>query len=173
MDPIENQQVFINEIPTIEDIVYEPIEKAARNVALISTCIILIIIFIGLFAGVRTVDEEEKKILYTGFGIVTLLFGFIIVLTIMGHKKKMYAVRPYDIHYKKGVLWKSHTSIPYNRVQHCEVNQGPLDRMFNISKLKIFTAGGSSSDLTIPGLSPENAEKIKTFVLNKMSHDEE
>jgi uncharacterized protein len=42
--------------------------------------------------------------------------------------------------------------------------QGPIGKTFNISALKIYTAGGSSSDLTIGGLPPEEAQRLKDFI---------
>ncbi|HEY3385534.1 MAG TPA: PH domain-containing protein, partial [Saprospiraceae bacterium] len=70
-----------------------------------------------------------------------------------------------DITYKSGWLWKSMVTVPFNRVQHCDLRQGLLDRRFGLSKLTIYTAGGQSTDLMIPGLLPETAEKLKTFIL--------
>jgi|GEM_PF-6009490 len=50
---------------------------------------------------------------------------------------------------------------------------GPIERMFGLSKLKIFTAGGASSDLKIPGLLPETANKLKDYIQLKVGRDEE
>jgi len=76
-----------------------------------------------------------------------------------------YAVREKDITFKSGWLWRSVTTVPFNRVQHCDLKQGMLDRRFGLSKLTIYTAGGQSTDLMIPGLLPETAEKLKTYIL--------
>jgi membrane protein YdbS with pleckstrin-like domain len=94
-------------------------------------------------------------------------------MIVYGFVKKQFVIREHDISYKKGLFWKSHITIPYNRVQHCEVNQGPIDRFYKIAKIKIYTAGGSTSDVTIPGLNPARAERIKGFVLKQIAHDEE
>jgi len=84
-----------------------------------------------------------------------------------------YALREKDIVFKEGYLWRSVTVVPFNRIQHAEVEQGPFDRLFDLSKIKIYTAGGSSSDLQIPGLRPTESESIKFFILNKTGSDEE
>jgi hypothetical protein len=41
--------------------------------------------------------------------------------------------------------------------------------MYQLSELQIYTAGGSSSDLHIPGLPKEQAEQMKTFLLQKIT----
>ena len=45
--------------------------------------------------------------------------------------------------------------------------------MFKLSSLKVFTAGGESSDLVIPGLLPEDAHRLKDFVLKNSELKEE
>ena len=75
--------------------------------------------------------------------------------------------------YKQGYLWRSNTVIPFNRIQHAEVTQGPIERMFELSVLRVFTAGGSASDIAIPGIRPDEAHRIKEFILSKTAADEE
>jgi membrane protein YdbS with pleckstrin-like domain len=87
--------------------------------------------------------------------------------------KKSYAIRQKDIVYNSGLFWRSSIVIPFNRVQHCEVSQGPIDRFYKLAELKVFTAGGASSDLSISGLSPESAARIKDFLVIKTGIDEE
>jgi membrane protein YdbS with pleckstrin-like domain len=81
-----------------------------------------------------------------------------------------YALREKDISLKSGWFWKSMVTIPFNRVQHCDIRQGVIDRQFGLSKLTIYTAGGQSADLMIPGLRPEVAEKLKTYILKATEH---
>jgi len=59
--------------------------------------------------------------------------------------------------------------VPFKRIQHSEVTQGPVDRFFNLAKLRVFTAGGSGSDLTIPGLKLEEANKLKTLITARIT----
>ena len=58
--------------------------------------------------------------------------------------------------------------IPYNRVQHVALHEGFVSRIFGLAKVEIFTAGGSSSDLEIPGIEKEEAENIKQLLMGKI-----
>ena len=58
-------------------------------------------------------------------------------------------------------------------MQHCEITEGPIQKMFELASIKIFTAGGSSSDLAIPGLHREEAYKLKEFITRNIASDEE
>jgi uncharacterized membrane protein YdbT with pleckstrin-like domain len=88
-------------------------------------------------------------------------------LTKLGYNIRGYILRERDLLHRRGVIFKTITSIPFNRVQHCEVSQGPIQRFFGLNTLQVFTAGGSNSDLSIPGLKGEQAQKIKEFILKK------
>ena len=96
---------------------------------------------------------------------MSFLAGWIIVYQGLSFQHMGYALREKDISFKSGLLWRSMTTVPFNRVQHCDLKQGILDRKFGLSKLTIYTAGGQSTDLMIPGLLPETAERLKTFIL--------
>ena len=41
----------------------------------------------------------------------------------------------------RGFLWRTDTIVPFNRIQHIDVAQGPLQRYFGLSTLIVHTAG--------------------------------
>ena len=90
----------------------------------------------------------------------------------LGFKKKSYSLREKDITWRTGLLWHSVTTIPFLRVQHCEVNRGPLEQIFGLASLKVYTAGGGSTDLQIPGLLPDDAAKMKEFILRQIGKND-
>lgn len=104
---------------------------------------------------------------------MVVYFLWSLLATIKGFHYKSYALREKDIVYNTGWLWRRVTTVPFNRVQHVSIDQGPVERNFDLSKLKIFTAGGNASDMTIPGLRPETANYLKEFIVKKTLADEE
>ena len=83
-------------------------------------------------------------------------------------KKKKYAFRDHDLIYSSGVIFTSTTIIPYNRIQHLAIHQSFISRMFDLSSIQFYTAGGSYTDISIKGLHKEDAEKWKEFVSAKI-----
>ena len=87
-------------------------------------------------------------------------------------QRLLYRVLENEIDVQKGFLFWHNVAVPFNRIQHTEVNQGPIERMFGLATLSIFTAGTVGSDLQLPGLTLENAHTIKdTLVASIKSED--
>lgn len=92
-------------------------------------------------------------LLNTGYGIIS-------------DRNKGYAIRENDFSYRSGVLFKSVISQPILRIQHVELNHGPIDRYFGLVRLDIFSAGGSAYTFSIPGLPTQTARDIRMYILD-------
>lgn len=169
MDPFTNEQIDVTQLPQVETLVYQPLEERYRTVLIISRIIFTLIVTALLtFATLAPFEEKiPQKVIY-GLWIFFFLYtiwGF--VKTVMGFQHKSYALREKDLIYRSGWLWKDMTTAPFNRVQHVSIDQGPIERKFNLAKLKIYTAGGKASDMSIPGLTPVTANELKEFIVKK------
>jgi uncharacterized protein len=106
-----------------------------------------------------------------GAGVIWVLFIVLRILWLQKTFPRMqYALRERDITFQQGLLLRSATSVPFNRLQHAEVTQGVTERAMKLASLKVYTAGGSSSDLSIPGLPLQRAYELKDYVL-KQAHE--
>ena len=76
-----------------------------------------------------------------------------------------YAIRPHDVLLHYGMLWRTRSCIPRLRIQHVDIESGPIDRAFGMVKLSLYTAGTASAVGTIPGLLPEDAEALRETLL--------
>lgn len=71
----------------------------------------------------------------------------------------------------RGYLWRTDTIVPFNRIQHIDVAQGPLQRMFGLSTLIVHTAGTHNSIVTLPGLDPSDAESMRDTIKDHIRQD--
>ena len=167
----QNLAIELETLPKIEELKFIPIDRNYLKVSRISSFIFLFVIGVAGFL-ILYFNEEANSLTYLIVGGAYLVFSISSQIMItLGFKKKKYALREKDIVYSKGLIWSVRTAIPFNRIQHAEIKQGPIDRKFNLSSLKVFTAGGQSSDLVIPGLPGEKAQQLKDFVLGKTAED--
>ena len=168
----ENLPVDANDLPKVETLTFQSIEKKYLRVSLISSAIFWLVLLAGGLSIAAFGDIENRPLAFIIFGGGILLLAILNLLFInAAFKKKKYALRERDIIYTKGLWWSVRTSIPFNRIQHAELKQGPFERFYGLHSLKVFTAGGQSSDLVIPGLKEETAQSIKDFILGKTTQD--
>jgi len=157
----ENLQVNENELPKVEEVEFTNHPTDYRDMRILILMIVML-----LLSGVWIMQLIFWNLtaLAIIFSVWSLLLTLVLIEEIKGFRKRGYALREKDITYKRGFIFHSQVTIPFNRIQHCETSQGPLARAFNLMTLKVFTAGGSTSDLRIGGLRPEIANQLKDFV---------
>jgi membrane protein YdbS with pleckstrin-like domain len=61
----------------------------------------------------------------------------------------------------RGLLFRFDTVVPFGRVQHIDVHQGPLDRFFGIATLTVHTAGNHNASVSLPGLGEPLAREMR------------
>lgn len=62
---------------------------------------------------------------------------------------------------RRGVLFRSVTAIPIERIQHVDVRQGPIEQWFDLARIYVHTASGLGSDGVVPGLRRADAEALR------------
>ena len=164
-----NNEIKLRDIPKFEDIETNKLEKSYMNIVIINEIIgfIVFAVVLGiLFYFVKFFNFSIYKIYYiVGFLIISAL-SFSYSLT--SFNRKSYAFRDHDVIYKYGVFKESLVIVPYNRIQHIALHQGFFSRKYNLASLEFYTAGGSTSDINIPGFQLENAKKLKEIVSKKV-----
>ncbi|MBT8218501.1 MAG: PH domain-containing protein [Bacteroidia bacterium] len=171
----DNPQLDVSNLPDYRSSSYMGIDTKYLTVMRWGAIVFAFVILIPPITVITAVDQWSNLLL-TGpiFGAWILIFVTNLILVKPRFLQKCYSVRERDISYKTGLLNRTTTTIPFNRVQHCDIKQGIISRYFGLSKLNVYTAGGSRSDLSIPGLRPAVANKIMNYVLQKtLEYDEE
>ncbi|MAR62433.1 MAG: hypothetical protein CMC45_00955 [Flavobacteriaceae bacterium] len=160
-----NNNVFLENIPQTENVDYSTLEKKYLNVMVLNRVIWCVITIIALIAIPILRDDNFSIYIY-----LSSLFIWLIIFTFTGFsfKKKKYVFREHDLIYSSGVVFTKSILIPYNRIQHLAVHQGVFSRIYNLASIQFYTAGGSSSDISIKGLSKEDADRWKEFVSEKI-----
>lgn len=92
-----------------------------------------------------------------------LLIALILVIRI---PMRRYSARGYQmstdrLRVVRGVLMRSDTVVPFSRVQHIDVHQGPLERFFGIATLTLHTAGNHNASVALPGLGEPLAREMR------------
>ena len=71
-----------------------------------------------------------------------------------------YQERDEDLLVARGVMVQRLSVVPYGRMQFVEVTAGPIERLFQLSTVKLHTAA-AASDARIPGLEGAEAARLR------------
>ena len=167
MENFTNEPIDISALPRYEAVNLNALQPKYWNVILFN--IVATFLIIGVVLAVIVYFVEEIHSMAWLFGLVYVLFlGFTFLLCRISFKKRGFAFREHDVIYRSGILATNTMIIPYNRVQHVALHEGFISRYFDLAKVEIFTAGGDSSDVSIPGIKKEQAEDIKQLLMGKI-----
>lgn len=79
-----------------------------------------------------------------------------------------YAISDDRLRVVRGILFRSDTVVPFGRVQHIDVDRGPLERYFDLATLTVHTAGSHNASVNLPGLQHDTAlamrEEIRAHI---------
>lgn len=172
MKEFTNNTVSLESLPKFESVALQPLNRDYLNVVYMGNAVFAVLLSIGalIFLWLK---ENSHSLILPVLGTKILVIALLFWLSTIGFRKKGYAMREKDILFQKGILATTTTVIPFSRIQHVALHEGFFSRMYQLSELQIYTAGGSSSDLHIPGLPKEQAEQMKTFLLQKINTSEE
>lgn len=166
-EPIfENPTIDIDKLPAFQNVNIKKPHTNYLYVGLLANTIFVAFLSLLFLYAYFMVPEEFEILKPIAIIVFLLLAAYTYAMTYYSFKLKGYGLREKDIVYHKGVIFRSKTTIPFNRVQHCEITQGPIERLFNLKSLAIYTAGGQSSDLNINGLEPMEAEQLKEYIVS-------
>lgn len=68
------------------------------------------------------------------------------------YRHTRYRLDAHGVTIRRGVVWRTVTSVPTSRVQHTDVLRGPVERYFDLATLIIHTAGTRNASVVLSGL---------------------
>lgn len=139
----------------------------------VMTGLLMALVGAGLFSLIgKIADKSVPPLAVTGAIVGFVLFG-VVGMTLVDKQfdNWRYQLRDYDVLIKKGLVWRSERYIARDRVQHIDINAGPMDRRFGLVQVVIYSAGVSGSVGLIPGLTPDEAEWLRDQLLTERALD--
>lgn len=170
MENFTNETIDTKKLPRFEEVTFSKLDPAYWTVIWVEILIVAVILSAAAIAGIFFDEKLAAKstLIYIGLPVLFLsIFG----LLRLGFLKKGFAFRQHDVLFRYGVIATKTIVIPYNRIQHVSLHEGLLSRYFGLAKIEIFTAGGSSSDIEIPGILKDEAESIKQLLMGKIQKE--
>ena len=149
----------------IDDDRITPVEPSYAHVLRINWVLLLLPILIGAAVLDRMVLIPDTEF----GGALTALFGALLLMAIFVTAPRQYARMGYAIggdylRVVRGFLFYTDTVVPFVRVQHIDVGQGPVERMFGLARVVVHTAGTHNSIVTLAGLKRADADAMRETI---------
>lgn len=129
------------------------------------------ILILAIVADI-TLQREAGLPFGIALGAGLAVAGFLIFFTPPRRYKAWgYDAGEEELHVQSGIWVKSRTVVPYGRVQHIDVSQGPVERRYGVGTLTLHTAGTRGSAVSLPGLQMEDAERLRDEIRAQIRQD--
>lgn len=132
--------------------------------------LILLIIFSVTLLGIKF--KIKDSILESNWLVNLIIIIIIILLTLnaliypfLEFNQWKYCITEDKIEIVHGLFFIKTTIIPIIKIQHVSMNQGPINRLFKLTKVTINTAGGIH---VIDGLTVQEAQNITDYLNSKV-----
>lgn len=96
-----------------------------------------------------------------GLAAIGLLLGVGLVWVVLAYRVWVYQVRDDSLYLERGVVTHVRTIVPYVRIQHVDTSRSALERALGLSTLVVYTAGSRGADVSVPGLTPDEARDLQ------------
>ncbi len=128
------------------------------------------------FTLVWLTGEAGLRLLLWAIGILGVVLAPLLIWLAtswpaLAYRYASYRIDEQGIEIRRGVWFRTVTSVPRSRVQHTDVSQGPIERRFGLGTLVIYTAGTELAQVGLPGLAYETATTIRDMLLPKHGAD--
>lgn len=170
METFSNEQII--ELPSIRDLELQRPHSRYLIQLLLAGNLLLGILVVGGYSILLLTAEWQLPWRLLGYGAIAV-WPLIMLYLSMSYRKMGYAVRERDVSVVAGVLFRRTVVQPLCRLQHIEISRGPLEHLLGLATLKLFSAGGATHSLAVPGLLVERADKLRGYILDNKALDDE
>jgi uncharacterized protein len=145
-----------------------PLNPAYVTTTRIASVLGLLPLVIG--AGVL----EGAQVIPTGSVIVPVLVLYAFFALVVPKRKYRhwgYNMGSDRLRIVRGYMFYRDTVVPFGRIQHIDVDQGPIDRRYDLATLTVHTAGNHNSTVALPGLLHADALAMRETIRSAIRQD--
>ena len=118
----------------------------------------------GAFFGGPEVLRIVGLVVVAVFG----LWGLWWILTTPRRTRALgYALESNHLMARRGIVFRSMSSMPYGRIQYVDVDSGPLERMCGVARLTVRTAGTTTGTMVLFGIPLNVAEELRADLVRR------
>jgi len=131
--------------------------------AVVSGALLIGVVIVGIASSLGL---AVGALLLVGWVLASgLITALLLWWPALSYRHTSYRVSAWGMRIRRGVLWRTISSVPRSRVQHTDVSQGPIERSFGLATLVIYTAGTHHASVSLGGLTHDTALHIRDHLI--------
>ncbi|MFN7781939.1 MAG: PH domain-containing protein [Lysobacterales bacterium] len=150
-----------------EDVQLKPLAPEARWGFQLGWAIAAMVPLLPIGLISRANDVEGLRLL----GLLAAVFLILQIAAFLfaraSYRRTRYALDAEGLLIQRGVIWQSETRVPRSRVQHTDLNRGPIDRWLGLAELRVHTAGTRLAAVSLGGLREDEARRLRNDLLGE------
>ncbi|MEE4153162.1 MAG: PH domain-containing protein [Erythrobacter sp.] len=156
-----------------EDEALESLDPAYKSALRVSALLFWIPALIGALIGEAALSAKEVPVPFGLLASIVLVLGLVVVVRLPArrYRSRGYHMSRDALRVVRGIWWHSDTIVPFGRVQHIDVDQGPIERFFDIATLTLHTAGTHNASVQLPGLKHKTATAMREAIRARIKRD--
>lgn len=167
--PVSSQPVPSQPVPEPQWVPAASRYLTVRFVHTISALALPILAGVALYcAGAFFGGPEVLRIIGLAVIAVFGLWGLWWILTTPRRTRALgYALESNHLMARRGIVFRSMSSMPYGRIQYVDVDSGPLERMCGVARLTVRTAGTTTGTMVLFGIPLNAAEELRADLVRR------
>ncbi|GAB2668226.1 PH domain-containing protein [Arenimonas aestuarii] len=153
---------------------WQPLAPAARKVG--AGVGVLWGLVIGIAAGVPLAVGLDLGLAgKAGIGLVVALLPALLFALIarIRWRRTHWRLSPGGLRVRRGVVWHKEILVPRSRVQHLDLERGPVERHFGLATLVVHTAGTRMNALRQSGFLDDDAVALRDALLPETDRNDD
>lgn len=151
----------------------QPLHPNQVKVLRVRVALAMLFLLAGVIAADIWLPREDGPVpvgLATGAGALLALLA---VLWLPGRRYRAwgYIEGEDELHIRSGLWTRVRTAVPFGRVQHIDISQGPIERAYGLATLILNTAGTRGASVPLPGLLQSDAERMRDRIRAQIRQD--
>ena len=167
--PVSSQPVPSQPVPEPQWVPAASGYLTVRFVHTISALAFPILAGVAIYcAGAFFGGPEALRIVGLAMVAVFGLWGLWWILTTPRRTRALgYALESNHLMARRGIVFRSMSSMPYGRIQYVDVDSGPLERMCGVARLTVRTAGTTTGTMVLFGIPLNVAEELRADLVRR------
>ncbi|MEO5565851.1 MAG: PH domain-containing protein [Luteimonas sp.] len=150
---------------------WQPLPLRARKLSVLLGCLLGLPVGVIAYVLATTLAPASPWWLAPSLALASAAFG-----AWRGHRRWRHTRWRLDASgfgLRRGHLWQTEIRVPQSRVQHLDLQRGPLQRHYHLATLVIHTAGTRNSAVSVSGLDAGDAERLRDILARQVDDDDD